>query len=242
MRAAVLAIVVVCGCGGASHTAPPPQQPKAGSGASASAAPTTPPSATIDVAAVCKRIVDLATQHCGKFAEIGVDAKQCVSELGPATEDPSFKMFAECVLNPSCEEVTNCLKAADEAAANDGSDAHQKLRACKDPPDAGDAVGIPKAEWDTRNGANLTRYSQAVSTKALPIEMCGIPAENRWLGTLACDDGSRPITSSVDAENFRAGNVGEGGRCGSILDLYKVKCPEKTYDIYIDAYICPLEN
>jgi hypothetical protein len=238
---AVLAILVVCGCGGSSHTAPPPPpQPHAGSGAPAT--PTTAHTPAIDVAAVCNRIVDLATQHCGKFAEIGVDAKQCVSELGPATADPAFKMFAECVLNPSCEEVTNCLAAADQAAANDGSDANQKLRACKDRPDAGDAVGIPKAEWDKRNGANLSKFSQAVSTKALPIEMCGIPAENRWLGTLACDDGSRPITSSVDAENLRAGNVGEGGRCGSILDLYKVACPEKTYDIYIDAYICPLEK
>ena len=241
MRAA-LVILVVCGCGGSSHTAPPPRppQPQADSGARGTSSTT--PSTTIDVAAVCTRIVDLAAQHCRQFAEIHDDAEQCVAKLGPETADPAFEKFAACVLNPSCEEVTNCLEAADEAAANDGSDANQKLRACKDKPEAGDAVGIPRAEWDKRNGANLTKYSQAVSTKALPIEMCGIPAENRWLGTLACDDGSRPIKSSVDAENSRSGNVGEGGRCRSILDLYKVTCPEKTYDIYIDAYICPLEK
>jgi hypothetical protein len=67
--------------------------------------------------------------------------------------------------------------------------------------------------------------------------MCGIPAENDWLESLTCDDGSKPFGN---AEEVRAGNVGPGGRCGSIVDQYVVKCPGgKTYPIFIDAYVCP---
>lgn len=74
----------------------------------------------------------------------------------------------------------------------------------------------------------------------MPIEVCGFLAENEWLFSATCDDGSHPITKRKEAEAARSGNEGRGGRCGSIIDLYKVKCPEATYDIHIDAYVCPL--
>jgi len=87
----------------------------------------------------------------------------------------------------------------------------------------------------------VTKYSQIETTKASPVEVCGVAgAENEWLAQVACNDGSHPIHSAPEAETVRVGNVGGGGRCGSIIDLYRVKCPEKSYDIYIDGYICPL--
>jgi hypothetical protein len=75
-----------------------------------------------------------------------------------------------------------------------------------------------------------------MSSKDKPAEMCGVPEASAWLESLACNDGSRPVSN---AEEVRLGNVGPGGRCKSIVDEYNVKCPEKTYDIFIDAYICP---
>ena len=85
----------------------------------------------------------------------------------------------------------------------------------------------------------MTKFSEARSTKELPIEVCTIDAENEWLSSLSCDDGSQPIDSHQAAEMARVGNLGNGGRCGSIIDLYRVKCPEKSYDLYVDAYVCP---
>jgi hypothetical protein len=67
--------------------------------------------------------------------------------------------------------------------------------------------------------------------------MCTVREENRWLESLACDDGSHPVRN---AEMVRQGNVGEGGRCGSIIDQYVPECPGgKKYPIFIDAYVCP---
>jgi hypothetical protein len=49
-----------------------------------------------------------------------------------------------------------------------------------------------------------------------------------------------PITDSKSAEMARVGNVGDGGRCNAIIDRYKVQCPEASYEIYLDGYVCPL--
>lgn len=71
--------------------------------------------------------------------------------------------------------------------------------------------------------------------------MCRIPSEMAWLLDMSCDDGSNPYGGSYErAHASRVGNRGEGGRCGSIIDLYEVPCPEATYAIYMDAYVCPL--
>ena len=59
------------------------------------------------------------------------------------------------------------------------------------------------------------------------------------LAKLRCEDGSTPIRDHDTAEAARVGNVGKGGRCGSIIDLYQVKCPEATYELFVDGYVCP---
>ncbi|MGE3766251.1 MAG: hypothetical protein AB7L94_28625, partial [Kofleriaceae bacterium] len=63
-------------------------------------------------------------------------------------------------------------------------------------------------------------------------------AAGSWLSRMTCKDGSHPLPTRNDAERVRVGNVGEGGRCGRIIDQYQVECPEMTYDIFIDAYRC----
>lgn len=229
MRAGLVLFVAV-GCGGGSTLAPPP----AGGGAAVTKPGTgvKPSAPSPDPATVCRRLMELKTSQCGSFGNLQLDEPTCVRELAGAGNDPTIKAMGACVIKPSCDEVTTCLATAPQEAP--------RLRACADASD-GASVGIPQAEWDRRNGAGVTQFSKARSSKALPIEMCGIDAENEWLGTLACDDGAHPIQSHADAENARVGNVGDGGRCGSIIDAYQVKCPERTYDLFIDAYVCPLK-
>lgn len=59
------------------------------------------------------------------------------------------------------------------------------------------------------------------------------------LTRLVCDDGSQPFVNPQQAHAARRGAVGQGGRCGSVIDLYDVVCPEGAYEIYMDLYVCP---
>lgn len=145
-------------------------------------------------------------------------------------------VLARCVVAiDGCDEVHQCLAAG----MPDPTDP-QALRACGDVSQnsAEHAVGIPKTAWDHRNGAQVTRFREARSTKADPIEMCGVTAATHWLTTLRCDDSSQPIKSVDDAEQARPGNVGQGGHCHSMIDRYVVPCPEARYELFIDAYVC----
>jgi hypothetical protein len=216
MRALLL---VFCACGGAAATKPPapaPAQPSA-------------PVAAVTPDAFCDRFMKLQGDECAPFSQMNVTRERCVAELG--NQAAFMNQAGTCIgQSQTCEAAQKCLAVL-------APDPHD-LRACnEDAP--GKAVGMPKAEWDKRNGAGLTKFSQAHSTKELPLEVCTIDAENELLTTLTCEDGSRPIPDHPTAETARVGNLGFGGRCGSIIDLYRVKCPEASYDLYIDGYVCP---
>lgn len=221
-------VVIVCGCGGAPAPKPAgPTAPRTGSAA---------PQSTISPEVFCERFVALRDSGCKPFADMAMNKDDCVKELGAAQTDPAAAAFMEqtgqCIVGyRTCEDAVQCLAAL-------GPD-RDHLRACTQE-DPGKAVGMPKAEWDKRNGAGVTKFSEAKSTKAAPIEVCTIDAETEWLASLTCDDGSQPIDGREAAEMARVGNVGKGGRCGSIIDLYRVKCPEASYELYVDGYVCPL--
>jgi hypothetical protein len=83
-----------------------------------------------------------------------------------------------------------------------------------------------------RYGANAKSYRDAPTTKQKPVEVCGIRASRQWLGKTACADGSS------GQQLGRVGSVGSGGRCEAIIDLYRVKCPEAEYEVFIDIYMC----
>jgi hypothetical protein len=80
--------------------------------------------------------------------------------------------------------------------------------------------------------------SMPASTKEHPIEVCGVGSENAWLAATTCANGKHAYAGPEDVEASRAGDLGPGGRCGAIIDLYKVACPEKTYEVYMDMYMC----
>ena len=245
MRLGII-VVIALGCGsGAKATAPPtsPTQPPPTQPTTTPPPPTKTEPPPVTAEAFCARFTELVNAKCGEFADTQVPAN-CVEQIkkaidaGDATKH-QVTVIGRCIIdNHSCEEVTGCLKVAGNEEEQHGSGG---LRACTDQND-GRPVGVPRAEFNRRNGASATKYSQVRSTKDRPAEICGIGAGNDYLIGLACEDGSHPLKNHGDAEGSRVGNVGPGGRCGSIVDLYRVKCPEASYDIYTDGYVCPLDK
>jgi len=99
--------------------------------------------------------------------------------------------------------------------------------------------------WDS-NHEDQRRYwtetdlTRVKTSKAQPVEVCGVVEQLRWLMTAVCPDGSHPFKGVRQAHHSRLGNVGSGGRCGTtVIDLYRVPCPGKTFMVYIDLYNCP---
>jgi hypothetical protein len=221
-------LLMLVACGGSAATKPPePTSP--------APKPVAQQQGAITPEVFCDRFVALRDGGCEAFASVKMTRDECVKELSAATSDPQEAAFmnqtGQCVVGfRSCNDVIACLASMGPK--------EDELRECN-ANDPGKAVGMPRAEYDKRNGAGVTKFSQAKSTKELPIEVCTIPAETDWLASLSCDDGTQPIDGHQAAEMARVGNVGKGGRCGSIIDLYRIKCPEKSYDLYVDGYVCP---
>lgn len=101
---------------------------------------------------------------------------------------------------------------------------------------------LDAASYSRRRGASATRFSTVPTKKEEPLEACGVRGSLEALLRLRCDDGSNPFKSPEEAHASRSGNVGAGGRCGSIVDVYRVPCREQTYEVFIDMYVCPTES
>jgi hypothetical protein len=216
--------MLACACAETPASVPPPSS-EAPSSKSAT------PSAAVSPAEFCDHF--LAFSHCDWARRVGmVDRATCLGEFDREDQRGFLDKFGPCMVkNRDCDAVTACMGEADRKDTT--------LRECSARDAAHPHVGIPMEEWKRRKGAGVSRFRDASSTKDAPIEACGIDAQNAWLALAACDDGSHPIRNSRDAEAARKGNVGPGGRCGAIIDLYEVHCPEATYAIYLDGYICP---
>lgn len=174
-------------------------------------------------------------QQCGAFGKtLNVTPIQCNQMFGEAIADPNEAKFRarteHCIMKPECQQVSDCLADLSKPDPED-------LRECG--AKGASSVGVTAAEYAQRNGSGAKLFKNAASTKAAPVERCGIENANAWLASLTCGDGSRPISDGPSAEPFRVGNVGKAGRCNSIIDHYKVACPDGSTDIYIDAYVCP---
>jgi hypothetical protein len=73
-----------------------------------------------------------------------------------------------------------------------------------------------------------------------PPEECGLKTVLFRLVALRCDNGSNPFGKDLRvAHASRTGSFGPGGRCDSIIDRYDVPCPERTYQVFADGYVCP---
>jgi hypothetical protein len=198
--------------------------------------PNPPKEHDVDPATMCKRMRALHDQQCGMFGELALGAT-CEQEVTGSLADTQARVLtmqmdtclAELTL---CSDITACIGNASTS---------DETRECTDHSErsAGNPVGLPYATWRSVMKRGLTKFSQVLSSKHEPVELCGVSTENFWLSTLLCDDGSRPLSNRSAAEQARLGNIGNGGRCGSIVDHYQVRCPEKPYDVFIDGFVCP---
>ena len=181
----------------------------------------------------------LQADHCEAFSDLDTGptcAKGYKDGLADASAAAGMRFIGQCVTQlDTCADVVACLGGLSQQG---------KLRGCTESGDdvIGAAVGRPRAEWMKLTGRNAKTYADVHSTKDQPVEVCGIATENEWLSSLTCTDGSHPIENRGAAEQFRVGDLGAGGRCSSIIDLYRVKCPEATYDVYLDGYVCPMPD
>ncbi len=110
--------------------------------------------------------------------------------------------------------------------------------ACTNHPDEYGPYMLTDAQAAKRYGLGATKFTDAPTTKDKAIEVCGIPQQQAWLMNTLCADGSKAFTGRGQVMTSRKGNVGEGGRCGSIIDLYLATCPEAKYEVHIDMYMC----
>lgn len=93
-------------------------------------------------------------------------------------------------------------------------------------------------------------------TRELAIEVCMPEGEREYLDLLRCPEGSAPAydrTGSVGLRSapateqeqqqvmdqmMRSDQIPEGQKDFHMLDLYEVRCPKRTYEIYMDMYHC----
>lgn len=86
--------------------------------------------------------------------------------------------------------------------------------------------------------SDATRFSELNTSQSNPVEVCMVDGQLERLMQLTCDDGSRAFTDRATAHASRSGNTGPGGQCDSIIDLFVVTCPEATYEVHMDMYVC----
>jgi hypothetical protein len=121
---------------------------------------------------------------------------------------------------------------------HDAAPTHAPELACTRPSTFA-AVQLDADSYRSRHGVGLTQLADVVSTKEMPIEVCMVEGQLEWLVALQCADGSSPFASEPEAHAARSGNVGAGGRCDSIIDVYTVPCPEGAKEVFMDLYMCP---
>jgi len=201
--------------------------------------------------AVCAKIIELQQQGCPFLADYDLEQAACVDDYEQSKVDnpKETEAVGRCFVDAStCDAVTACVDRAlaggperevDRGGAGaEVPDNMLPLRACNE--EGYGAVGYPRAEWDKRRGAGAKRFADVPSSQSQPIEVCGVKGEVEWLLAATCADGSSPYKGDWDtAHASRTGSTGNGGRCDAILDVYEAKCPEKTYEVYMDMYVCP---
>lgn len=118
--------------------------------------------------------------------------------------------------------------------------AAMKLDCNSQTPDGGIAVSAARAK--ARRGLYDHRFGARVSSPEVPIEVCGFRRQLEWLTAQQCADGSRPWGDDLEAAHkARRGSVVPEDLMSSCLrpiDAYVVKCPEQTYTVFINLYVC----
>lgn len=106
-------------------------------------------------------------------------------------------------------------------------------------PESFGPIQMSPEQYARRHGVGVTDLSKLRSSKERPVEVCHVRGQQEFLMSARCGDGSPPFHGVAEVVRARTGSVGTGGRCRTIVDLYEVTCPEATYAVYLDMYMCP---
>lgn len=204
--------------------------PKPASGASATAKEPAPPSKVERCGELFEHITALLLERAQPESKADI---QKASE----TQRPAF--VDACDKDSSEEEITCGLQAKifEDLGKCMDSETMAADPECPRPEFGGPVVLAPEAAAQ-RHGSAVSRFSALQSSMEHPAEVCAVTGSIALLRRLECDDGSKAFLSDEQAYASRSGSVGPGGRCHSVLDLYKVACPGASYDVYIDMYQC----
>lgn len=200
-------------------------------------APPADPVTTITAEKACERIAVLMGDGCAwskrfppEMSETSVCMRSMEQWFAPATEGhDQLQKIASC-WTQECDEAEACMVRAQSAAPP------PPPRKCGT--EGTGMVYFDKATWAKRNGVNITRFADTHTSEQAPIEVCGIDGEVAWMTRATCNGGSHPFATAESANERRDGWVKTGGRCNSILDRYTVACPEATYTVHVDRYVC----
>jgi hypothetical protein len=250
-RIAVVGLLLSCHRGdGASHPTIPAADLDGRSttadapaaGADAPAAPAQPPAPLPELApeGACARFDALAGEGCSwtqRFPPEFRQASNCVASLAtwvsPATAEHAMLQGVINCWALDCDAAAACMVRLQAGAAP------PPPRSCGDEGTA--AIYVDAGAWAARRGAATKRFADVKTTVDAPIEVCGIEGEVEWMTRVVCNDGTNPYGTQAAANDSRDGWVARGGRCNSILDRYSVRCPEATYQVHVDRYVCPRE-
>ncbi len=232
-------VMLAMGCGGAAAQTTPTQQTQtpqqtalAGMGAGSTA------SGGDVVARGCATIAAVhARTPCEFLTKANFDEPGCNEAFGrdgnaggPMREaiDTAMGCSADAA---TCEDVLACLMPLTEPTAPADE------RTCGD--GGFGPLSLTADEADARTGLRAARFSDVPATKDEPVEVCSVRGQTGWLTRVTCDDGTNPFGGDANrAYDARVGSVGGGGRCGHVIDLYEVPCPEATYQVHMDFYMC----
>lgn len=177
----------------------------------------------------CRQMFALEASHaCGAIGATTTH-RDCVDRLDegerrtPEARRGAYATLYQClVASDSCAALAACGAAHREA----------RLAGCTSDGPLRFASPIPGAP--TPSG----RLAELDSSIGDPVEVCGVSGQREFLMFVECADGSSPFPRPREIFDARVGSFGPGGRCGATIDRYDVKCPEKTYEVYMDMYVC----
>ena len=103
---------------------------------------------------------------------------------------------------------------------------------CANRPEKAGPFVLDAAFAAQRHGTGAKTYADVEPTKEQPIEVCGLEGARKWLEATKCPDGS-------DArQGGRFDSIGIGGRCNTMIERFKVGCPDGTINIVMAVHFC----
>lgn len=196
----------------------------------------------------CTNIVSpKGTLRCESLVNAGLTPDRCRPMLGDwrasapdGRERHAFRLLVVgLALADSCETVEATFRTAARVASA-GQRQQATAAGCKMRDD--NARDLTAEQAAARRGAKDTHFADTASSAAEPIEVCGVKGELEWLTHEQCADGSRPFGDDKQrAHGARNGSMmgPSNGACGPApLDKYTVTCPEKSYEVYMNMYVC----